>query len=153
MYVSDSMILLYFTQIQGLEEKKEEPLWKAAVYSKSTTGIVKDGQWKCILSLELPKKKGRYICKYHCRGITEKGHGKYCYQTLKLGDKQLMTNDGTYMPKRECSDIYGLPLSGSVVVELSGQETDQQRKLGLWYYGTSVQPSGMMDPFIEAYEI
>ena len=64
-----------------------------------------------------------------------------------------MSQTGTYMPKRYNSTGYGFPMAGSDVVQLAGEETDEQRKLGLWHNGYSTYPSGIRDVCIEAYEL
>ena len=125
------------------------------MYEKRTKELVKDNQWKCLLHLILPKKKGRFICKYYCSLLTpDNQENKWCYCKLQLDSNRLMTSNwGLAVPKRMDSHSYGLPVSGSAIVELSGDETDQQRKLGFWHEGYSSHPSGIIDLCIEAYEL
>ena len=134
--------------------------WRGAAYSDSETGYKTDNQWHCMVSLELPRKSGKFMCRYSFTGYADKGIvrrvGVDCGRSIDyrfdLGVKRLLKQDSVYLSERH-KHKYGLPLSGSVVVELNGDENINRRTLKLCHKGCESFPSGMRKPCIEAWEL
>ena len=130
--------------------------WRNAAYSDSDTGMKSDdASWKCLVSLQLPKKKGKFVCRYSFIAFAEKGgkdDGPFIGYKVKLGSNNLHNAHGAYLHHKH-DTVDGVPLSGSVIVELKGSENEQERYLGIYHCGTSFYPSRVKKPFIESWEI
>ena len=136
------------------QREKRDALWSKVVYKAAYTGEITDNANKCLLSLTLPARAGKYLCKYSCAATGTTGGTWWIFYTFKLNNQIISNNgkNGIYLPAN-ASASYPFPLSGSVVIELNGQENEQQRKLGLWHLGHSSHPSGISNICIEAHEL
>ena len=110
---------------------------------------------KRVLFLELPKKKGKFVCRYSFFGYAEKvswTDGPFIQFQFRLRYTNLDNKSGAYLHQKHDKDN-GASFSGSVIVELKGDENNVDRRLGLYHQGSDKYPSRMTKPFIEAWEI
>ena len=133
-------------KIKTLNETKPEKKRRCTAYSDIDTGLKENNRWDCVISLLLPQQAGRYLCRYSFTGYA-------IDYKLNLGDKNLLKQDGLYLFEKNTRNNGGLPLSGSVVVKLNGNENVNARKLGLYHYGSAQWPSGIQQPCIECIKL
>ena len=116
--------------------------------------IKKDGKWNGLLSLQLPQKSGSFVCRYSCIGYAIKGTagdspGLWFYMSK---GRELLTQQGVYLHQKHTKS-FGVPLSGTVIIKLKGDEDSTQRKVFFWHMGDAKYPSAIKKPFIECWEL
>eukprot|EP01084_Bolivina_argentea_P197300 338139_1 len=150
------------SEVSNMNEQKQEVLWRKAAYSNTDTGVITINQpEKCLVSITLPQKSGKYICRYSTEvAATEVGYSTEVTKSywinfsMKLGNNVLAPKMGGLYAPNNLNNYY-VPLSQSVVVALNGNENDQQRMLGLYHDTTANQTynSGMKNHCLECYEL
>eukprot|EP01083_Nonionella_stella_P070088 187316_1 len=127
-------------------------LYRNAVHSAGDTGMVSDGVERCVVQMELPQKAVRFVCRYSTEAMAAQADTFWIYFSMKLGATVLAPKGGGRYLYNDCQN-YAFPLSGSVIVQLNGNETAQQRKLGLYLRGEQAYPAGLKNSCLEAYQI
>eukprot|EP00485_Elphidium_margaritaceum_P017456 CAMPEP_0202729570 /NCGR_PEP_ID=MMETSP1385-20130828/186202_1 /ASSEMBLY_ACC=CAM_ASM_000861 /TAXON_ID=933848 /ORGANISM="Elphidium margaritaceum" /LENGTH=362 /DNA_ID=CAMNT_0049395837 /DNA_START=38 /DNA_END=1127 /DNA_ORIENTATION=+ len=119
-----------------------------AVSSDVDTGLLTSGGERCVLELELPQIAGRFVARY---SVEIRSTKKGLYFSFKLGGNQLSSTNGLYL--FDGCESYPMPISHSYIVTLNGNETAEQRNLGLYLTPHATYPGGMAKPCIEYYQL
>jgi len=139
-------------RIQGMEENKEEPLWCNAVYWSHDTGLLTSGGERTYLEIVLPQKAGKYLVSYSCEAYTNsQNYWIYCY--FRFGGRDLNYKGGWYLHENHQGQ-YGVPVAGSAVVELNGNEDSNGRTLKLVHTPSNGSyPSGVRHCCLQCFEL
>ena len=123
------------------------------MYRATDTGMVRDCLDRQKVDMWLPARRGRFVCRYSFIAFAEAKppNHAFVHHRFILGSRDLCGELGSFLPDH--NKDYGIPLSGSVIVELTGSESIPERRLKLRHQGTYSYPSRMKNPFIEAYEL
>ena len=138
--------------MDALEEKEAPKLFVNSVWWNSDTGLKQDGTTNTLVEMVLPQKAGKYLVSFTSLAYANAANGYWIYYYFKCGGTTLNPGGGQYL-YANCSQSYGVPISGSAVVELNGNENQQQRTLQLVHYPHSSHPSGMKSCCIHCFEL
>jgi len=143
-------------QAVDMQKLQSRCLWKSVVFSKKRKTLEKSELWTCMVAMFLPQKKARFLCRYSFSCFATKGSNEAyrVYYSVQLNNKQLHPASGVH-PTQICRSAQNeqVPISGSFVFELEGNETQNDRKIGLWHMGNKSCPFGISGCVLECYEM
>eukprot|EP01083_Nonionella_stella_P212224 766634_1 len=126
-------------KIKQLEATQGRPTkWKNAVAQnpKSTTDRTTHNANNCLVSITLPAKAGKYLCQFSFWAHADK---HWIYYWFKQGETTFGPSTGCHTPGYTAGASH-LSVSNMAIVELNGNEDEQNRTIRLYATGHASYP-------------